>query len=73
MADTKEVLEMMKDVAKSRIEMLRQGITFHDDDKRKIYLKEYEEKLKDIETLLRRLNIRLVHSKDTQQEADATE
>jgi hypothetical protein len=62
MADTKEVLVMMKDVAKTRIQMLKDGVTFHDTAKREYYLGEYERKLRDIEHLIRRLNIRLVYS-----------
>jgi hypothetical protein len=62
MADTKEVLVMMKDVAKSRIQMLKDGVTFHDAAKREYYLREYEKKLRDIEQLIRRLNLRLVYS-----------
>jgi hypothetical protein len=62
MADTQEVLTMMKDVAKSRIQMLRDGVTFHDAAKREYYLREYEKKLRDIEQLIRRLNLRLVYS-----------
>jgi hypothetical protein len=62
MADTQEVLTMMKDVAKSRIQMLRDGVTFHDAAKREYYLQEYERKLRDIEQLIRRLNLRLVYS-----------
>jgi len=64
MADAKEVLEMMKKVAQIRIDMLKDGITYHEDDKRSQYLQAYEDKLRDIERLLRRLNIRLVHNKD---------
>jgi hypothetical protein len=62
MADTKEVLVMMKDVAKTRIRMLKDGVTFHDAAKREYYLQEYEKKLHDIEQLIRRLNLRLVYS-----------
>ena len=62
MADTKEVLVMMKDVAKSRIQMLKDGVTFHDAAKREYYLQEYERKLRDIEQLIRRFNLRLVYS-----------
>ncbi len=60
MADAREVLEMMKEVAKSRIEMLKAGITFHDDAAKARYLQEYEAKLRTIDHLLRRLNLRLV-------------
>jgi hypothetical protein len=62
MADAKEVLVMMKDVAKSRIQMLKDGVTFHDAAKREFYLQEYERKLRDIEQLIRRFNLRLVYS-----------
>jgi hypothetical protein len=62
MTDTKEVLVMMKDVAKTRIQMLKDGVTFHDAAKREYYLREYEKKLRDIEQLIRRLNLRLVYS-----------
>jgi len=63
MADAREVLETMKKVAKIRIEMLREGVTFHNKRKQAFYLKEYEEKLREIEELIRRMNIRLVYSK----------
>jgi capsule polysaccharide export protein KpsE/RkpR len=63
MADAREVLETMKSVAKMRIEMLREGTTFHSKSKQAFYLQEYEEKLREIEELLRRMNIRLVYSK----------
>ncbi|KAF0220068.1 MAG: hypothetical protein FD174_1513 [Geobacteraceae bacterium] len=69
MAEAKEVLEIMKEVAKSRIEMLKEGITLYDNEKKAFYLQEYEKKLRDIERLIRRLNLRLVHSrKDGQPE-----
>lgn len=70
MADTKEVLTMMKDVAKSRIQMLRDGVTFHDAAKREYYLREYEGKLRDIEQLIRRLNMRLVYSSAERPQGD---
>ena len=70
MADSKEVLTMMKEVAKSRIEMLRDGVTFHDAAKREFYLKEYEKKLRDIEQLIRRLNMRLVYSSTGKPQGD---
>jgi capsule polysaccharide export protein KpsE/RkpR len=63
MADSREVLEMMRQVAKIRIGMLREGTTFHSKSKQAYYLKEYEDKLREIEGLIRRMNIRLVYSK----------
>lgn len=60
MADAREVLEIMRDVAKSRIDMLREGVTFHGEEKRNRYLHEYEAKLRDIERLLRRYRMRVV-------------
>jgi len=62
MADAKEVLVMMKDVARTRIQMLKEGVTFHNEAAREYYLQEYEKKLRDIEQLIRRLNVRLVYS-----------
>ncbi len=62
MADAREVLAIMKDVAKSRIQMLREGATFHDAAKREYYLHEYEKKVQDIDQIMRRLNVRLVYS-----------
>jgi uncharacterized protein (DUF488 family) len=63
MTDAREVLETMKKVAKIRIEMLKEGTTFHNKRKQAFYLKEYEEKLREIEELIRRMNIRLIYSK----------
>jgi hypothetical protein len=72
MADAKEVLVMMKDVAKTRIRMLKDGVTFHDAAKREYYLREYEKKLRDIEQLIRRLNLRLVYSSKNEPQTDTT-
>ncbi|GLI39205.1 hypothetical protein KI811_03875 [Geobacter hydrogenophilus] len=60
MADARETLEMMREVARTRIAMLRDGITFYDNDRRSYYLRQYEEKLTQIEHLIRRISIRLV-------------
>ena len=60
MADTREVLEMMREVARIRISMLRDGVTFYEGDRRSYYLQQYEEKLSQIERLIRRASIRLV-------------
>lgn len=63
MTDAREVLETMKKVAKIRIKMLKEGTTFHSKQKQAFYLKEYESKVREIEELIRRINIRLVYSK----------
>ncbi|MBT1074623.1 hypothetical protein [Geobacter grbiciae] len=60
MADARETLEMMREVARTRISMLRDGITFYDNERRSYYLRQYEEKLTQIEHLIRRISIRLV-------------
>ncbi|RNC69605.1 MAG: hypothetical protein ED859_07295 [Desulfuromonadales bacterium] len=60
MADAREVLEMMREVARIRISMLRDGVTFYESDKRSYYLQEYEDKLRQIERLIRQFSIRLV-------------
>lgn len=60
MADAREVLEIMKEAAKIRIAMLREGTTFHQGERRAYYLRQYEEKLVQIEQLIRKISIRLV-------------
>uniref|UniRef100_A0A831U4U1 Uncharacterized protein n=1 Tax=Geobacter metallireducens TaxID=28232 RepID=A0A831U4U1_GEOME len=60
MADAREVLEMMREVARTRISMLRDGVTFHEPEQKSFYLREYEEKLRQIEQLIRCISIRLV-------------
>lgn len=62
MTDAKEVLELMRTVAKSRIHMLSSGITFYEPQKKAFYLNEYGKKLDEIERLIRRYSLRLVHS-----------
>jgi len=73
MADAREVLETMKQAAKIRIEMLKEGTTFHSKTKQAYYLKEYEDKLREIEELIRRMNIRLVYSKGAQEKEQPPE
>jgi len=72
MADAREVLETMKEVCKIRISMLRAGTTFYDQDRQQYYLQAYEEKLGQIERLIRRLSIRLVSSTPTRPAPDST-
>jgi transcription initiation factor IIE alpha subunit len=60
MSAENEVLEMMREVARTRIAMLKKGATFHDEQSRIYYLREYEEKLRKIDELIRRMKIRLV-------------
>jgi hypothetical protein len=60
MSDELEILEMMREVARTRIDLLKRGVTFHNGQSRDFYLREYEEKLRRIEELIRRRNIRLV-------------
>lgn len=68
MADAKEALEMMREVAKIRIDMLQNRVTFHDEMNRNYYLREYKEKLKKIDDIMRRMNIRLVRAQETENE-----
>ena len=65
MTNAREVLEIMRGVAKSRIEMLNDGITFYDDEKKNYYRSEYGKKLDDINRLIRRFSLQLVHSKES--------
>ena len=60
MPDMKESLSMMRDMVRSRMQMLKEGVTFHDDKKRTFYLHEYESKLRELDQLIRRLSLRLV-------------
>jgi len=60
MSDMKEALSMMRDMAKTRIQMLRDGVTFHDNAKKAYYLQEYESKVRELDQQIRRLSLRLV-------------
>lgn len=64
MADAREVLDMMRDTAMMRIQMLKDGVTFHDNAKKAYYLQQYEEKVRAIDQLNRRMAIRLVRPGD---------
>ncbi len=70
MADAKEVLEMFREVAKLRISMLKDGVTYHDQAKRDYYLGEYEKKLHDIERLIRRYTLRVIPGKKSDPPAE---
>lgn len=70
MSDAREALEMMREVARMRIDMLKNGVTLHDERKRNYYLHEYREKLKKIEEIIRRMNIRLIHMNEAEQDSD---
>ncbi|SNB45725.1 hypothetical protein [Geobacter sp. DSM 9736] len=64
MADAKEVLELMRNVARSRLDMLNNGVTFYDEGKKAFYAGEYRKKLDEIDRLIRRFSLKLVHSKE---------
>jgi hypothetical protein len=55
----KESLVMIRDMAKSRIQMLKYGVTFHNDQKKAYYLQEYESKVRDLDQQIRRLSLSL--------------
>jgi transposase InsO family protein len=61
-SDLKESLCQMREMAKSRIQMLKEGVTFHDDQKKAFYLREYESKVKELDQQIRRLTLKLVPS-----------
>lgn len=63
-ADARQVLEMMRWVARTRISNLRENVTFHDNDHRNYYLRQYEERLAQIERLIRHMSITLVEPPD---------
>ena len=60
MSDLKESLCQMREMAKSRIQLLKEGVTFHDDAKKAFYLHEYESKVKELDHQIRRLTLKLV-------------
>jgi hypothetical protein len=68
-----EALEMMREVARIRIDMLQKGVTFHEERKRNYYLREYREKLKKIEDIIRRMNIKLIRMDEEAQDKDPEE
>lgn len=60
MADARDVLEMMREVARTRISMLRDGVTLYDDSRRNYYLQEYEDRLQQLDQLIRKASFRIV-------------
>jgi hypothetical protein len=61
-ADMKESLSQMREMAQSRMQMLKEGVTLHNDEKKAFYLREYEAKVKELDHEIRRLTLRLVRS-----------
>lgn len=51
---------MMRDMAKSRIQMLKEGVTFHDEERKARYLREYEAKVRELDHEIRKLTLRVV-------------
>ncbi|WP_298440015.1 hypothetical protein [Geobacter sp.] len=70
MADAREVLEMMREVVRTRISMLRDGVTFYEESRRSYYLQEYEDKLRQLDRLIRKASIRLVAGKESSSPED---
>jgi hypothetical protein len=70
MSDVREALEMMREVAKIRIDMLQNRVTFHDEQKRNYYLREYRDKLQKIDAIMRRMNIRLVRVSEKEEDKE---
>lgn len=60
MSDMKESLTMMRDMAKERIQMLKDGVTFYSEERKTYYLREYESKVRELDHEIRRLSLRLV-------------
>lgn len=60
MSDMKDSLTMMRDMAKERIQMLKDGVTLHSEEKKAFYLREYESKVRELDYEIRRLSLRLV-------------
>ena len=51
---------MMRQMAKDRLKMLDDGITFHDAERKAFYLREYESKVQELDRLIRLLSLNLV-------------
>lgn len=60
MSDLKESLLAMRQMAKTRIRMLNEGITFYDAERKAYYLREYEARVRELDQLIRRLSLKLV-------------
>lgn len=60
MSDLKDSLILMRDMAKSRIQMLKEGTTLYGNDRKDYYLREYESKVRELDHEIRRLTLRLV-------------
>lgn len=60
MSDMKDSLTMMRDMAKERIQMLKDGVTLHNEEKKAFYLREYELKVRELDYEIRRLSLKLV-------------
>lgn len=60
MSDMKEALIMMRQMAKERIDMLNNGVTLYDNERKEYYLKEYEAKVRDLDIEIRRLGLKVV-------------
>jgi hypothetical protein len=58
----KESLIMMREMAKSRIQMLKEGVTLHSEEKKAYYLEQYQARVRDLDHQIRRLTLRVVRS-----------
>lgn len=64
-AHIKESLEIMRDMVASRIEMLQEGVTFYNDQKKAYYLQEYRTKLRELDQLILSLSLSLIRPEDS--------
>lgn len=62
MSDMRESLSMMRDMAKERIQMLKDGVTLYNNERKDFYLHEYEAKVRELDYLIRRLTLRVVRT-----------
>lgn len=63
-AHMKESLETMRDMVVSRIEMLQEGVTFYNEQKKAYYLQEYRTKLRELDQLILSLSLSLIRLGD---------
>ena len=68
MTDLKKSLETMREMVASRIQMLQEGITFYDEEKRAYYLREYQLKLRALDQQIFSLSLTMIDPSDDGQD-----
>ena len=58
---------MMRETIAGRIEMLHEGVTFYDEEKKAHYLQEYESKLQDLDRQILSLSLEMIEPTEGKQ------